>query len=59
MDLREGERISKSHKWVLPKVDLSGWEITCTKFPSHAKKQSNNAGMTTHDHSARLCYNCK
>jgi hypothetical protein len=40
MDLREEERISKSHKRVLPEVDLSGWQITCTEFPSHDKKQS-------------------
>jgi hypothetical protein len=44
MDLREEER-SKSHKRDLPKIDLNGWEITCTDLPSHEKKPSNPASV--------------
>jgi hypothetical protein len=40
MDLREEERRSKSHKRDLPKIDLNGWEITCTELPSREKSQA-------------------
>jgi hypothetical protein len=59
MDLRKEERRSKSHKRVLPGVDFNGWDITCTDFPSHAKRQSNTVDTTTCDHGAHLSYNCK
>jgi hypothetical protein len=59
MDLRKEERRSKSHKRDLPKIDLNGWDITCTDFPSHAKRLSNTVDTTTCDHGAHLSYNCK
>jgi hypothetical protein len=69
MDLREEER-SKSHKRDLPKIDLNGWEITCTELPSREKKPSNPASIVDQPIKAqwvprsntltpRLCYNCR
>jgi hypothetical protein len=45
MVLREEERRCKSHKRDLPKIDLNGWEITCTDLPSREKKPSNPASV--------------
>ena len=42
MDLRKEERKIWSHKKVLPRMDLNGWEITCTKVPQRDGKQSGN-----------------
>jgi hypothetical protein len=38
MNLREEEKRSRRNKWALPKIVLSGWEITCTELPSREKK---------------------
>jgi hypothetical protein len=70
MDLREEERRSKSHKRDLPKIDLNGWEITCTELPSREKKPSNPASVVdqpiktqwvtrSNTPTPLLCFNCR
>jgi hypothetical protein len=70
MDLREEERRSKCRKRDLPKIDLNGWEITCTELPSCDKKPSNPTSVVdqaiktqwvprSNAPTPRLCYNCR
>jgi hypothetical protein len=70
MNLREEENRSRSNKWAWPKIDLSGWEITCTELPSREKKPSNTASVVdqptktqrvprSNAPTPRLCYNCR
>jgi hypothetical protein len=70
MDLREEEGRSKTHKRDLPKIDLNGWEITCTELPFREKNQSNPASVVdqpiktqcvprSNAPTPRLCYNCR
>jgi hypothetical protein len=70
MDLRDEERKSKSHKRDLPKIDLNGWEITCSNLPSREKKSSNPTSVVDQPIKTQwvlgsnaptpcLCYNCR
>jgi hypothetical protein len=70
MNLTEEEQRSKSNKRALPKIDLSGWEITCIELLSREKKPSNTTSVVDQPIKAqwvprsnaptpRLCYNCR
>jgi hypothetical protein len=70
MSLMEKEQRSRSNKRALPKIDLSGWKITCTKLPSREKKPGNPTSVVDQPIKAqwvprsnaptpRLCYNCR
>jgi hypothetical protein len=70
MNLMEEEQRSRSNKRALPKIDLSGREITYTELPSHEKNPSNTASVVdqpikvqwvprSNAPTPRLCYNCR
>jgi hypothetical protein len=47
MDLRAEERANKSSKRELSEIDVSEWEITCTKTHPHKGKRRCNTNKTT------------
>jgi hypothetical protein len=47
MDLRAEERANRGSKRVLSEVDVSEWEITCTKTRPHKGKRRCNTNKTT------------
>jgi hypothetical protein len=47
MDLRKGERTSRSNKRVLSKIDVSEWEITYKETRLRESKRSCDTGETT------------
>jgi hypothetical protein len=47
MDLRAEEKADQGHKQGLPEIDVSEWEITCTKTCPRQGKQSCNPSSAT------------
>jgi hypothetical protein len=70
LNLRKEDKRSRSNKRVLPKIDLSGLEITCTELPSREKNPSNTTSVVDRPIKAQwvlrfnaptphLYYNCR